>query len=146
MKKQIKFLVYSFLGGIAFSIIVLLIVLFAVVRNNIVVDLIRQSVIKQNNRLEIADGEYDIIITREVRPAPELSIDCDEIRLTDTSGDRERENKLLPPNQEAIIEFTVKNGGGRANNVEVYWYGSHFPKGLDLTRIQEPIAKLGRSW
>ncbi len=108
--------------------------------NGVVVNLIRPA-LKQNNRLEIEDGKHVIVITRELKAAPELSIDCDRISLTDLSGDTKL--TYLPPNQEAIINFKVKNDGGTANNVEVYWSSSSFPEGLELTR-QEPIV-IGRS-
>lgn len=131
--------------GVFLAGVVLGIVFIVVGRNGVAVMIIRQSLIKQNNRLEIEDGKHDIIITRGERPPSELSIDCDTIRLTDLSGKVELADNLLSPDQEAIIEFTVKNNGGRANNVEVSWYKLQVPKGLVLTRIEDPIAKLGRS-
>lgn len=140
-----KIFVGGFWVGIFIWGVVLYIAFLVVGRNSVVVMIIRQSLIEQNNRLEIEDGKQNIIITREERPASELSIDCDAIRLTDLSGKVELEDNLIPPDQEAIIEFTVKNDGGRANNIEVYWDKSQFPKGLELTRIEDPIAKLGRS-
>ena len=129
---------------ISICFVVLGFIFFFVVRNGVVVGILRQSLIKQNNRLEIEDGKHDIIITREERPPSELSIDCDTIRLTDLSGKVELADNLLSPDQEAIIEFTVKNNGGHANNVEVSWDKLQVPKGLELTRIGDPIAKLGR--
>lgn len=144
MKRQSEFLMYGVFAGIFFSIVIFIAVFGIVGRYRIFVELTRQSLLKENNRLEIEDGEHVVIITREVPSPSELSIDCDAIRLTNLSGETELEGRLLPPNQEAIIEFTVKNDGGYAKNVEVYWSRSQFPKGLELTRIQDPIAKLGK--
>ncbi len=145
MKKQNEFFVYGFLGGFALSIVVFIIIFRIVVQDGIVLNLTRQSLVEQDNRLEIEDGKHVIVITREEQAAPELSIDCDAIRLTNLSGETELEDNLLPPSQEAIIEFIVKNDGGSANNVEVHWSKSlQLPKGLELVRIQDPIPKLKR--
>ena len=140
MKKQTEFFVYGFLVG---AIVVLAIIFGIFVQDGIILDLTRQA-LEEKKRLEIEDGKHLIVITRDEQPAPELSIDCDKIRLTDLSG--ETGLPFLPPNQEAIIKFIVENNGGSANNVEVSWKKSpQFPKGLKLTRIQDPIQKLKRS-
>ena len=130
-----------FVGGIVFSIVVCAIIFGFVVQDGIILDFTRQALIEQDNRLEIEDGKHVIIITRREREAPELSIDCDKIHLTDLSG--ETVLPFLRPNQKAIIKFTVNNDGGTANNVEVYWGSLQVPKGLELTRTQ-PIGKLER--
>ena len=121
------------------------IILYSVFIDSIVISHLPQLLIKQNNHLEIEDGKYDIIITREECPPSELSIVCDTIRLTDLSGEVELADNLLSPNKAAIIEFTVKNDGGRTEDVEVFWKKSQVPSGLQLTRIENPIAKLGRA-
>ena len=140
MKKQYEFFLYGFLAAVVLGFIVVFLV---VGPERIAVNLIRQSLAEKKNRLEIEDGAHVIVITREVQAPSELSIDCDAIRLTNLSG--ETDLSFLPPNQEAIINFTVKNEGGSANNVMVHWSKSQLPKGLELTRTQDPIAKLGRS-
>ena len=133
-----------FVGSVVGFVVCLFAGLFLLTaRNGIVVNFLRQSLVEQGNRLEIEDGKHVIVITREPKAAPELSIDCKAIRLTDASG--EEGLPFLRPNQEAIIEFTVKNEGGSANNVKVSRDPrSQLPKGLELTHAQEPIAKLGR--
>lgn len=133
-----------FIGSVVGFVVCMFVGLFLLTaRNGIVVNFMRQSLVEQNNRLEIEDGKHVIVITREPKAVPELSIDCKAIRLTDASG--EEEIRFLRPNQEAIIKFTVKNEGGSANNIEVYWNILQSAKELKLIRPQDPIAKLGRS-
>ena len=129
----------SVLAGFALGFVAFVVIFFLVVRNGIIVNRLRQALVEQNNRLEIEDGKHVIVITRETKAASELSIDCDAIRLTNLSG--ETDLPFLPPNQEAIIKFTVKNEGGSANNVRVYCRSN---RGLELTHTQDPITKLGR--
>ena len=142
MKKRNVFFGVGFvLGGICFSIAIYVFGTFFF-RDSVIVMLTRESLIKEKKPLEIEDGEHIIVITRKPREASELSIDCDTIHLTNLSGEARIEDNLLRPNQKAIIKFMVKNNGGRANNVEVSWDKSQLPKGLELNRIQEPIAEL----
>lgn len=88
------------------------------------------------------DEKYNLVIRREERKPPELLITGSSLKYS--SGTIAQE---LTANDEAKIELTIENKGGRAKNVQVTWELESLkdrPEKPMLTDVTEAIHLLER--